>query len=370
MKRRSMGWAILLAMAVIVMAARAEAYEFTPEQQQLLDDFLRKYPEADGDGDGTLIPSEVWVFRSKTMREKGKTSEEGQAAQALMKKTYAPCRIDADKVYGPAEGKKLKFFILSGQSNMGGQGVSTDLSEEMLSGSDRLLMFEQGKWQPLRPLGFSFGPEIGFGHAMAKAWPDETIGIVKQAKGGTGVLAWSPTWTKEKADLTRDGDKGNLWKELTDKVRAAREAAECEVLGFVWQQGAKDMQRLETGKQYLQNLKDLVEGLREETGAPDMAFVLGSYRGGGIPDDLSDIDPATIPSPGRAGAAWVLKAQWDAQTVIAPAKTVPLRDLSKWPYNIHADTKALLTMGKLFAEGYLELTRGTMASGGPAGGGD
>ena len=33
-------------------------------------------------------------------------------------KPYDPVPIDPDKVYGPAQGKKIKLFILSGQSNM------------------------------------------------------------------------------------------------------------------------------------------------------------------------------------------------------------------------------------------------------------
>ena len=49
-------------------------------------------------------------------------------------------------------------------------------------------MFENGKWQPLRPRApafggqkrvglteFHFGPEIAFASELAKAWPEETI---------------------------------------------------------------------------------------------------------------------------------------------------------------------------------------------------
>jgi len=129
-------------------------------------------------------------------------------------------------------------------------------------------------------------------------------------------------------------------------------------MGFVWQQGAADMQKLETGKQYLVNLKALVEGLRKETGVADLPLVLGSYRQGNIPDDLSDIDPATYNAPalqGRRGAPYVLKAQFDAQKEIAPAKMVPLRDLERHPENVHYNTEGQLMLGRLLAESYLEL---------------
>ena len=78
--------------------------------------------------------------------------------------------------FAEAPSKKLKVFILAGQSNMVGWGDSLKLSDDLKNGSDRVLMFEDGKWQPLRPFKkvmknqeqfrmteFSFGPEIAFG---------------------------------------------------------------------------------------------------------------------------------------------------------------------------------------------------------------
>ena len=123
-------------------------------------------------------------------------------------------------------GKKIKVLIMSGQSGMAGFGRSHELPDALREGNDRVLMFEDGKWQPLRPFHvypeslrkkfglteFSFGPEIGFAHAIAEAWPNETIGIVKQAAGGTGVLAWHPNWTKEQADRTKNAGRGDLFK--------------------------------------------------------------------------------------------------------------------------------------------------------------
>ena len=95
-------------------------------------------------------------------------------------------------------------------------GDSTELSDDLRKGTDRVLMFENGKWQPLRPhepanggqkrvglTEFHFGPEIALGHEMAKAWPDATIGIIKFSIGGTSVLAWKPDWSKNDAALHR-----------------------------------------------------------------------------------------------------------------------------------------------------------------------
>ena len=45
----------------------------------------------------------------------------------------------------------MKVFILAGQSNMVGWGDSAKLPDDLRNGNHRVLMFEDGKWQPLRP---------------------------------------------------------------------------------------------------------------------------------------------------------------------------------------------------------------------------
>ncbi|MHC4119379.1 MAG: sialate O-acetylesterase [Planctomycetota bacterium] len=274
-------------------------------------------------------------------------------------KPYDPVSIEPDKVYGPARGKKIKLFILSGQSNMVGQGASYQLDDAAKRGSERVLMFEGGKWQPLRPLRKNFGPEIAFGREMARVWPDETIGIVKQAVGGTGVLAWNPNWTAEQADRTGDARKGNLWKALTGKVHDACAAADCEIVGFVWLQGGKDMQKVDTGKEYGKNLKALVQGIRAEFDVPKLPFVLGSYRSKGVPDDLSGMEEKVKALIPRQGAYYVLQAQYEAEKKLTPANMVPLVDIERHPNDVHFNTAGQLETGRLFAEGYLELLKNT-----------
>lgn len=271
---------------------------------------------------------------------------------------FVPTPRDESKQYGPAEGKTIKLFIMSGQSNMVGQGISNELPEPWKRGDDeRVLMFEAGAWQPLRPHRKMFGPEISFGHAMAKAWPGETIGIVKQGIGGTGIMAWHPQWTKEKAAMTNDAKKGNLWKALTDKVAAARKSAPCEVAGFIWMQGGKDMKSVETGKLYLENLEALVNGLRKETGVAKLPVALGLYSSDRSPDDYTNIDVEALSQKlgGRGGALYVLKAQWDAQKTLAPLRAVPLKNLERHPADVHYNTNGQLDLGNLFADDLVDL---------------
>lgn len=275
--------------------------------------------------------------------------------------------IGAEERFGPAPGKKIKLFILSGQSNMGGQGESKKLPAELRDGNSRVLMFHDGRWQPLvataphkKHDSLTFGPEIAFAHRIAKAHPNETIGIVKHANGGTGILAWSPTWTKAQADRTKDGKKGDLFKELTEKVKAATVAAPCEIKAFAWMQGGKDTQ-YDTGPNYLQYLTTLVGAIRENTGQRFLPFVLGSYRNGALPDDLTSVKNKikSQATPDRPYDYEVLQAQYDIQKVAPPARMVPLHDLPiHGNGNLHYNTEGQLELGKLLAEAYLDMTGG------------
>ena len=269
----------------------------------------------------------------------------------------------------PAYGadKPIKTFILAGQSNMVGWGDSTKLPDNLRKGTDRVLMFDDGKWQPLRPhepanqgqrrvglTEFHFGPEIAFGHEMAKAWPDETIGIIKFSIGGTSVLAWKPDWKKEDADRVGQGRLGSLYRKLMEKVEAARKDRDIEIVGFLWLQGGGDTKNADVAKEYLDNLKSLVAAVRKDTGLADLPFVYGSTRIEGIPDDLTDFaEPKNLP-PGRPGAWLVLKAQFDAQKAIPNSKMVILRDIEKHPRNVHFNTAGQLEVGRLFTEAFLE----------------
>jgi hypothetical protein len=265
-----------------------------------------------------------------------------------------------------AADKPIKTFILAGQSNMVGWGDSTKLSVDLRKGNDRVLMFEDGQWRPLTPHApanqgqrrvglteFHFGPEIAFGREMAKAYADETIGIIKFSIGGTSVLAWKPDWSKKDADRVGQGRHGSLYTKLMDKVDQASKARDIEIVGFLWLQGGGDTKNADVAREYLDNLKSLVFAVRKETGVADLPFIYGTARIEGIPDDLTNVEePENLP-PGRPGAWLVLKAQFDAQKAIPNSKMVILRDIEKHPRNVHYNTAGQLEVGRLFAEAYL-----------------
>ena len=123
------------------------------------------------------------------------------------------------------------------------------------------------------------------------------------------------------------------------------------------------MKKADLGKEYLANFTALVQGLRKETGTPALPLVLGSYRFKGVPDDLRGFTfPADKLLAGRKGLRGVLQGHYDAQKALAPAKMVRLQDLERVaPNNPHYNTKGQLTLGRLFAEAYIELTKARTA---------
>ena len=266
-----------------------------------------------------------------------------------------------------ADDKPIKVFVLAGQSNMVGWGDSTKLPETMQRGHNRILMFENDKWQPLKPFvkakpnqqkvgltEFAFGPEIGFAHELSKAWPDETIGIVKLAVGGTSILTWKPEWSKDDADRVGQGRLGSLFKKLIAKVKQAEKSRNIQIVGFLWLQGGGDMKNVDVAKEYLKNLKSLVAGVRKSTSQPQLPVLCGSVRRDQDPDDLSALVPQK--RTGRYPAVeWVVKAQWNGQKEIKAFHTVILREIPTHPRNVHYNTVGQLEVGKLFAKRFLSL---------------
>ena len=56
--------------------------------------------------------------------------------------------VSASAEEAAPSGKKIKVFIMSGQSGMAGFGRSHELPDALRKGNDRVLMFEDGRWQP------------------------------------------------------------------------------------------------------------------------------------------------------------------------------------------------------------------------------
>ena len=307
------------------------------------------------------------------------------ALAVLMLAAVAGCGQPPEPETQEPPAKTMKVFILAGQSNMGNSGYSAEISDELRRGDNRIQYFFDGRWQTLRPLAKpharlvkkfgwtenTFGPELGFGNEMGKAWPDETIGIIKVQVGGSSIISWQSDWNEAEAGRTQLGKKqGAIYPRLMEAIEMARSSRkDLEFVGLIWNQGGADYQTLFQGKAYLDYFKTFASSVRRDVGVADLPIVFGTNRirfFKDIPDDLSDFDPATGPTPPilpgetqpRIGLYYVLKAQFDAQQAIPNAKMVVLRELPSLRGEVHWDAEGHLMAGRALAKGFLELTDG------------
>jgi hypothetical protein len=168
---------------------------------------------------------------------------------------------------------KFRVFVLMGQSNMTGAARASKLESPYNEKHDRIRIWANGRWEYFVPSN-RFGPGVSFAHQLADFWPNDTIGIIKVAVGGTGLSGFEKKWSFERAELTWDGKKGPLYKDLMNAVAEARTISHPEFCDFVWQQGAADGTRKVLANEYYDRFKQLISDLRADLGAPDLpAFV-------------------------------------------------------------------------------------------------
>ena len=281
---------------------------------------------------------------------------EGSKGGKTGKPKQAPSGIDASLGGGAAPIPKtgtFRVFILSGQSNMVGQGEASELPEDLRKPHDRIRIWCGGTWQYLVP-SRRFGPEVSVARELAKAWPDDTIGIIKVAIGGTGILAFVPDWKKEHADRTGDGHKGPLYKRMTECFEAARKISTFEVGGFVWKQGGKDAKPGGASKEYLTHFRSIVEGLRKDTATPEMpVFVSTSVSKAQIEKFIDSPEYKARLGKGRPGMLDVLRAHNEAAEKIPHCRTVVHGKLPLRPDGIHFNTEGQLKQGQLIAKAIL-----------------
>lgn len=220
----------------------------------------------------------------------------------------------ADVLAGGADrmGKgPLKVFILAGQSNMEGHGLSTHIkmaASEGESGKDfKRLLNANGQvierkdvWITYRGRkgnltvgygagGNKVGPEIGFGWEMGELLKNQVL-LIKTAWGGHSL--------KEKFLPPSAGGPGPSYTEMVKTVHNVLgnlkshfpqyDGKGFEIVGFVWHQAWNDMidrgQRGESPpyKTYTERQAMLLQDLRKEFKSPNMLMTIGECGVGGV----------------------------------------------------------------------------------------
>lgn len=155
----------------------------------------------------------------------------------------------------------MKSFLLIGQSNMAGRGFVHEVPSIY---NERIEMLRNGRWQMMtEPINYD-RPVAGVSLAasFAEAWcrmnPDEKIGLIPCAEGGSSIDEWET--------------EGVLFRHAVSEAKFAVENS--ELAGILWHQGESDS---DSGKYktYYEKLYRLVMDLREALNAADIPFIIG-----------------------------------------------------------------------------------------------
>jgi hypothetical protein len=266
--------------------------------------------------------------------------------------TFAP-RVAA------AAADHIKLFVLAGQSNMVGKGIAADLPKGYpdpqddvrfacrIIGHSKPVKATWGEgWTTLRtgtgaaPHGVpGFGPEIGFGRAIADAYPKDHIAIIKFARSGANLYEM----------FNPDATTGlQLYPKMIDyvreQIRTLKDAGhDVEIAGFVWYQGEADTASTEEhANAYADNLKLLISRVRKDLGVPDLPFVAVRVN----PHLERHVHAATV----RAAIQHVTESD-------GHAAWIDIDDLNL-PDHLHLDAASQIEAGKRLAHAWQNVVAG------------
>ncbi|WP_251866424.1 sialate O-acetylesterase [Enterococcus malodoratus] len=161
----------------------------------------------------------------------------------------------------------MKSLLLIGQSNMAGRGYLSDVPAIY---NENIEMLRNGRWQMMaEPIHFDrevagVGPAASFAAAWAQDHPEEKLGLIPCAEGGSSIDEW--------------GADQMLARHAIAEAKFAMETS--ELIGILWHQGENDSLN---GKHsvYAEKLKAVFDFFRNELGLPDVPIIVGE-----LPDFL------------------------------------------------------------------------------------
>jgi hypothetical protein len=263
----------------------------------------------------------------------------------------APIGVNPEKQNKPAAqdaSKKTMIFLCAGQSNMVGGIKAKDLTGVYAKSPANAIYWSWAKssWIDF-PDNTSdhtrIGPEISFAHKMAKAFPNDTIAIVKLSVGGMTLDGqWKP-------------GSGDLYKRLIKNTKAAIESIEsrgdtCEVAGMLWMQGESDAIEDErhAAEAYEVNLNKLIELIRKDLQVPTLDVVIGR-----ISDELAKATQLKF-----TNLKTVQQAQDQVARNDANVHLIKVDDLHNDTDHIHYLPEGYFTMGNRFAQAMINARSG------------
>jgi len=230
----------------------------------------------------------------------------------------------------------FRIYLLIGQSNMAGRGTVADEDREV---HPRVWALDKAaQWVPARePLHFDkptiagVGPGLAFGKAVTDRYPNDQVGLVPCAAGGSPIRSWVP---------------GGYWEQTEshpydDAITRARQALKRGFLsGILWHQGESDSNEQDAGL-YQDRLVDLIRQLRTDLDGPDVPFVAAT---------IGDFVVARNP-----WAETVNEALRGLPEVVPCTACVEVEGLNHRGDDVHFDAASARALGRRYAEAVFRL---------------
>ncbi|MDI4649628.1 sialate O-acetylesterase [Cohnella hashimotonis] len=155
----------------------------------------------------------------------------------------------------------IKSFLMLGQSNMAGRGFMHEVDPIY---NEKIKMLRNGQWQMMtEPINYD-RPVAGislaasFADAWSRANPDEEIGLIPCAEGGSSLNDWHP--------------EGILFQHALSEARFALRSS--QICGILWHQGESDSYR-SLHETYYGKLTFIIETLRNELNLEAVPLIIG-----------------------------------------------------------------------------------------------
>jgi Carbohydrate esterase, sialic acid-specific acetylesterase len=155
----------------------------------------------------------------------------------------------------------IKSFLMLGQSNMAGRGFLHEVDPIY---NEKIKMLRNGQWQMMtEPINYD-RPVAGvslaasFADQYSKANPDDEIGLIPCAEGGSSLNDWHP--------------QGTLFQHALSEARFALDTS--EICGILWHQGESDSHQ-SLHETYYEKLSLIIETLRNELNLQDVPLIIG-----------------------------------------------------------------------------------------------
>jgi len=234
------------------------------------------------------------------------------------------------------------IFILAGQSNMVGSGVTAELPERYRAAPDNILLYEEGEFVPLTH-GARFGPEVGFAYEVGIALPGDPALLCKVAKSGANLaFDWNPDCTSggEEDDYRGPMYPGMLTQVARVKELLRAEGEESTVAGLAWMQGERDSVSQSMATAYEANLSAFIARVRQDLESPTLPFLIAE-----ICPRIIHVDTDRYQHPHRETVRQAQKevADRDPRAPLIRTDDLPQSD------NLHFDTAGQIRLGRRFA---------------------